>query len=142
MKSIFHFFSLWGVKNAVIAGAFFLMCMHYENDNPCDPAYPSSRYKLKVNWDMFPDTCFINTPYTIDCETSVGKDTFDHFFGRCKAEDLSFKVEIMKLNFHSFTISFNKEMQGELIIFGLQPNGRSTVSDTGNVLIINQSNQK
>ena len=142
MKSIFHFFSSWKATNAVIAGAFLLVCMHYENDNPCDPDYPSSRYKLKVNWNMFPDTCFIDTPYTIDCETSVGKDTFDHFFVYCKAEDTNFDVEIIKLSFRSFTISFNKELQGELIIMGVQPNGRSTVSDTGNVLIVNQFNQK
>ncbi len=125
-------------KNAAILLVFFFMCMHYDNNNPYDASYPSSKYKCKVDWSTLPETCLINTPYPIACSTSLERDTFDHFYGHVIPLDPSFKAKITKIKFDSFTVSFNKELTGKLIIAGIRPNSLA-LSDTGpDFIVINQ----
>ena len=69
----------YDLKKLLLIGILAFTCMHYENDNPFDPLYPSTNYQFKVNWSMFPDPCYLKTDYIIGCTTSVGRDTFVSF---------------------------------------------------------------
>jgi hypothetical protein len=115
----------------------FLICKPYENNNPYDPIYPSSKYTCRVAWNMLPETCYINTQYEVACTTSEGSDTFDHFLGYSESENSGLDIQIAPLSYNLFKIAFNKEYHGKVIIAGVRPNCQA-IYDTGSLTIIDQ----